>query len=337
MKKKILWAIVLIPIALALIVAFATAPFGRKYVIEHAPEFIGRKIDIEKFRLNILTGNVSLSDLTIYEQNGDSVFATVDDIDIDLSLADLIHGKFRIEDLDIDHPKLNVVQRGSKFNFDDIVAILSEGESSEYTIDDFSLDDGEINYLDLTEPSVPFSCHLHDFDVDIKNFNTADHNHIVVEGSIGKHGDVEAVYDGMISDQNNMSLTLKIEDLDLTQLSPLFVQMFGREVTDGELELQTEITSVNGSINGNNHLVISDPEVEKVKNLSFTPEYKKLPLKTALYVLTDKHGKCEMDIKVSGSMSDPKFTYKRALMRAFGKSLVKIVTSPFNHINADDE
>lgn len=331
MKKKIIWTIVLIPVVLFLVVIFGSAPFGRKYVNEHGPELLGRKINIEHFSLNIFTGNVSLGDVTIYEANGDSVFATVDDIDLNLSVIDFISGKTHIESLDIDHPVVNVIQKDTTFNFDDLVAFLSEGESSQYTIDDFSLDDGEINYRDVSIPSVPFAYRVHDLEVKIENFNTADHNHITLEGELGEDGKLTATYDGMLSDQNNMGFSLQLEDIDLVGLSPLVVQMFGREVTSGTLSLNTEMTTVNGKISGDNKIVIRDAKVEKVKNLPFTPEYKKVKLKTALYLLTDRDGKCELDVKVTGSKDDPKFSYKRAVMKAVGKSLWKIITSPFYH------
>ncbi len=328
--KRIFIGLVLLLVVVAVAVAFGTAPMGKKYVNEHGQELIGRRIQIEDFKLNILTGNVALSNANIYEKNGDSVFASVKKIDLDLSMIDLIQGKIHIEDLDIKKPVVKVVQRGHQFNFDDLVATLSEGESSQYTIDDFTLKGGEIHYLDLTEPSIPFSYTMDKLRVDIDNFNTSAPNHIQLSARLGKHGELEAVYDGMISDQSNMNLSVELEDVDLTGLSPLFVQMFGKSVVSGELDMTSEISCVNGHINGQNHIVIDEPKVEKVKNLSFTPEYKKLPLKTALYLLTDRHGKCELDIPVTGSKDDPRFSYKRSVMKGLGKCLVKIVTSPFH-------
>lgn len=337
--KRIIWTLVLIPVVLAIVVAFATAPIGRKYVNEHGEELIGRKVYIDGFRLNILTGDVSLDDVKIYEKNGKDVFASVDDIDLDISMTDLLTGKLHVEDLDIDHPVVNVVQKDTTFNFDDMLAFMAgdESEASEYTIDDLTLDNGEINYLDKTVPSVPFAYSIKDVEVEVKNFNTADNNHIEVNGELGKDGTFEATYDGKLADQNNMTLTLKLEEVDLKGFSPLFIHMFGREVLSGTLDLQSEITTVNGNINGKNHIVISDPKVEKVKNLSFKPEYRRVPLKNALYVMTDKNGKCEMDLDVKGRKDDPKFSYKRAVMKMFGKFVVKLVTSPFSKHRVEEE
>lgn len=335
--KKILIAIVAIPIVLALIVAFGTAPMGKEYVNTHGEELIGRKINIDDFKFNILTGGIGLDEVTIYEPNGDSVFASVEDIDLDLSMIDLMQGKVHIESLDIKHPAINVVQKDTVFNFDDVLTKLSEGESSEYTIDEFTLKGGEINYIDLSVPAVPFTYRLDKLKVESENFSTADRNHILFSARLGSNGKVDATYDGMLSDQNNMQLALTLEEVDLTEFSALFVQLFGREVISGTLDLTTEMSTINGHINGTNHVVITDPKVEKIKDLPFKPEYRKVPLKTALYVMTDKNGKCEMDLPVKGSKDDPKFSYKRALMKVFSKFIVKLVTSPFSHFKHDDE
>lgn len=338
-KKTIIWVLVLTPIVLALVVAFGTAPIGRNYVNSHGEELIGRRINIDGFSLNILTGNVSLSDVKIYEKKGDDVFASVDGIDLDLSMIDLLSGKVHIEDLDIKRPVINVIQKDTTFNFDDMLEYLGNDttEASEYTIDDFTLKDGEINYLDKTFATVPFAYKMSDVEARSKNFNTADHNHIEISGELGEDGEFEAVYDGMLSDQNNMNMTLSVKEVDLTELSPLFIQIFGREVLSGTLDLETEIAIVNGSINGNNHIVITKPKVEKVKGLAFKPEYRKIPLKNALYVMTDKSGKCEMDLQVTGRKDDPKFSYKRAVMKMFGKFIVKLITSPFSHVSDDED
>lgn len=337
--KKLALAAIGIPTVLAVAVAFGTAPMGRRYVNAHGEELIGRRVNIEDFRLNILTGNISLSDATIYEKNGTDVFASVDDLTLGVSVIDLLRGRLHVEDLTVKHPVVHVVQRGQQFNFDDLVDSLSEGESSEYTIDDLLLKNGTVHYLDLTEPSVPFEYQIDKLKIKSENFKTSDLNHILLSADLGEDGELEAIYDGRIDNRDNMALELHLRDVDLTALSPLFVQMFGRTVESGQLNLDTEITVQNGALRGTNHLVLLDPKVQKQKDLPFKPEYRRLPLKTALYIMTDKDGRCETDLPVSGSLTDPKFSYKRAVMRMFGKCLLKMVSSPFHrhHVDEDDE
>lgn len=335
--KKLLWIIVGLPVVLVVAMIFGGASAGKHYVNTHGEELVGRKLNVEDASFNVFTGELQLGDVTMYEKDGDSIFGSIEDLKVDIDMQELMHGKMHIEELVLNQPMLKVVQKDTVFNFDDVLEKMSEGESSEYVIDKFLLKGGEINYLDLTEPSVPFALRLDRLEINIKDFNTADRNHIELCARIGKDGEVGAVYDGMLSDQNNMTLALQLNEVDMTEFSPLFVHMFGREVLSGSLSLNTEMSIINGNIHGTNHIVISHPKVQKVKDLTFKPEYKKVPLKTALYIMTDKNGKCELDLPVTGRKSDPKFSYKRTLMKVFGRFIVKLAVSPFQRFSNNDD
>lgn len=324
MKKFIITTVIVIAV-IALAVAFLTAPMGKEYVNSHGEELIGRKIYVEDFKFNILNGNVSLDDIVIYEKNGDSVFVKIDDLDLDLSLMGLLHGNISIDKLDIDGAVVNVVQKDSTFNYDDIVAFMSEGESHEYKIGSLRADDVEINYLDRSFPEVPFRYAIHDMEVEADDFTTTGRNHIDIEAELGTGGEAKLTYEGTLADQDNINVSLSMKKVALTDFTPLFTQIFGREVLSGTLDMQTEMTVKNGNVDGKNKIVIKDPKVEKVKDLSFKPEYRHLPLKTILYFMIDRDGKCELDIPVTGNRNNPSFSYKRTVMRMLGKSLGRIV------------
>lgn len=335
--KKFILTFVLIVALLAVAVAFLTAPLGKDYVNSHGEELIGRRMHVEDFKFNILTGNVGLDNITIYEKDGSSVFVSVDDIDLNLSLRRLLMGEYYIEKLSIDGGKVNVVQKDTTYNFDDMLEFMSQGESHDYYIDRLRADDIEINYLDRTIESVPFTYTIKDMEVKADTFSTAGRNHIVVEAKLGTGGKAEVTYDGALADQDNMSANVSLKDVALTDFTPLFTQMFGREVLSGKLDLQSDIKVVNGNVDGKNHIVITDPKVEKVKGLPFKPEYRKLPLKTILYFMIDRDGKCELDVPVSGNRDNPSFSYKRTVMRMLGKSLSRIVLGKNKTTDEADE
>ena len=322
--KKILWFI-LVLVVIAVAVAYLTAPTGKRYVNAHGEELIGRKVHIEDFKFNILTGNASLGNVAIYEKNGTDKFMEVEDLSLNFSLMKLITGKIHIDGIDIDDAKMNIVQRDTTCNYDDLVAYMSEGEPSEYSIGKLRMSGIEINYMDMSVPSVPFSYSIHDMKVKADDFTTSGKNHIFITAELGNGGEAKVEYHGALADQNNIETKVELEDVDLRDFSPMFVQMFGREITAGELQLTSDIKIVDGEMQGTNKIIIKDAEVEKVKGLAFKPEFRSLPLKTCLYFITDRDGKCELDIPVSGNRHNPKFSYKRTLMRAFGRSLGKAI------------
>jgi len=59
------------------------------------------------------------------------------------------------------------------------------------------------------------------------------------------------------------------------------------------------------------------------------PEYK-IPLKAALYILTDRKGKISMELPVKGDISSPTFSYRKIIFKTLANLIVKIVTSPID-------
>jgi len=333
MKKVLFVLILLILVVVGLSVVFFS-PMCKRYVNSHGEELIGRKLNVEGLSLNLFNGNASLDDVTVYEQNGDSVFARIDDIDVDMNLLSLLKGNIVVEALEIDDAVVNVIQKDTTFNYDDMVEFFSGGEKTEYSIGKLRVSDVTVRYLDRSDATYPFAYEIKKIKAKADDFSASGMNHVDATASLGTKGEAELSYDGSLVDHSNMKVDLTLTDVDLKPFTPLFIRTFGREVVDGSLSLTTNLTITDGNIDGKNKLVLQNPKVEKVKNLNFKPEYRKLPLKTCLYMLTDKDGQCEMDLPVTGNMDNPKFSYKRALMKCLGKALTKTFTSPINAITS---
>jgi hypothetical protein len=56
----------------------------------------------------------------------------------------------------------------------------------------------------------------------------------------------------------------------------------------------------------------------------------KIPLRLAIALLKDSNGKIDLNIPVSGSLSDPKFSVTDVILGALKNILLKAVTAPFN-------
>src|SRR4030066_2078400 len=55
----------------------------------------------------------------------------------------------------------------------------------------------------------------------------------------------------------------------------------------------------------------------------------KLPLDLAIALLEDSNGIIDLDLPISGSLDDPKFSYGRIIWKAIVNVLTKLVTAPF--------
>lgn len=124
MKRKGIKMTLIIVSVLAIIVAviaLGISPFVKSYIEKHSKELIGRKVLMKDLRLNVFTGTLRLDSLRMYEANDSTVFASVDTFFVDLQLLPLISSKVEIAQLKVIRPYAAIIQKGEKFNFDDLM------------------------------------------------------------------------------------------------------------------------------------------------------------------------------------------------------------------------
>ncbi|MGR9086186.1 MAG: DUF748 domain-containing protein [Gammaproteobacteria bacterium] len=112
-------------------------------------------------------------------------------------------------------------------------------------------------------------------------------------------------------------------------VSPYMVQFAGYKVEKGKLTLGLKYQVAKGQLTASNNIVIDQFELgEKVEN----PNAVSVPLELAVALLKDSRGKIKLDVPITGSLEDPKFSLGKIITDALLNTLSKIVTSPFNAI-----
>ena len=84
MKKWLkITLIIICSILLLLFIALSlVSPVAKSYVNRHGKELVGRKINVEKLRVNALRGRVRIYDLTLYEEDDATAFFSLDTFDV---------------------------------------------------------------------------------------------------------------------------------------------------------------------------------------------------------------------------------------------------------------
>ena len=149
-------------------------------------------------------------------------------------------------------------------------------------------------------------------------------------------GKLKIKWIGSIDDISNQNITVTVNNLDLQSFSPYSVAMFGNPITHGKVSLQSQNIIINNNLRGTNKLNLFKPEIGD-KDKSVSAEYKTVPLKMGIYVLTDKNGKADLDIPVSGNIDSPNFSYGKLIIKTLGNLLVKVAASPFNVMKSGNE
>lgn len=127
-----------------------------------------------------------------------------------------------------------------------------------------------------------------------------------------------------------LDVTLDIANLDLSTLTPYSGTYAGYTIKGGRLSVQLAYTLKDGRMQGSNHIVVNQLELgEQVSG----PKVMDLPLRFAIYLLTDSNGVMDLGVDVTGSMDDPAFSVASIIWKAFRNVIVKAATSPFRALS----
>ncbi|MGD9163823.1 MAG: DUF748 domain-containing protein, partial [Chromatiales bacterium] len=145
-------------------------------------------------------------------------------------------------------------------------------------------------------------------------------------GSSGRHAEIKA--EGEItlfrSDPDGR-LKAELQGVEMLPLSSYTIPAIGYRLDSGVLDAEVDLALKQGDMEGNNHLVIRRLEVSQAS----AAEAEKLeaqiamPLDTALGMLQDKNQTIDLNLPVSGKLSDPDVGLGDVINTALGNALKK--------------
>ncbi|AOK20754.1 AsmA family protein [Burkholderia cepacia] len=124
-----------------------------------------------------------------------------------------------------------------------------------------------------------------------------------------------------------LDLTATAHDIELTNLTPYSAKYAGYPITKGKLNVDLHYELVNDQLKANNHIFIDQLTFgDHVENDTAT----RLPVKLAISLLKNTRGQIDVNLPVSGSLSNPEFSVGGLIWRAVLNLIAKAVTSPFS-------
>lgn len=124
-----------------------------------------------------------------------------------------------------------------------------------------------------------------------------------------------------------LNITLDVANLDLATLTPYSGTYAGYLINGGRLSVQLAYTLENNRVKGSNHIVVNQLELGAPVS---GPKVMDLPLRLAIYLLTDADGVMDLGVDVTGNVDDPDFSVSSIIWKAFRNVIVKTATSPFS-------
>lgn len=114
--------------------------------------------------------------------------------------------------------------------------------------------------------------------------------------------------------------------VQLPRLTPYSAKYAGYPITKGKLSMDVQYKIEQDKLVAQNSV--------RIEQLTFgdrvdSPTATSLPVRLAVSLLKDRDGNINLDLPISGSLSDPQFSVGGLIVRVFVNLIVKAVTSPF--------
>ncbi len=124
-----------------------------------------------------------------------------------------------------------------------------------------------------------------------------------------------------------LDIKARATDLELAPLSPYAGKYAGYAIERGKLSLDVAYKiDADGKLQATNQLVLNQLTFgERIESPSAT----KLPVLLAVALLKDRHGVIDINLPVSGSVNDPKFSVGGIIFKLILNLLAKALTAPF--------
>ena len=230
-----------------------------------------------------------------------------------------------------DHHTFDNLVKGSSAPADTVqtAADTSSKSSLHLLVDELVVTESSLNYIDHTmhhEVNVPVS----GINIRCMHFDPDAPISLGLKALVGESGELMANCDGSLTDFSNMKLNVFLKNFKLTYASPYAVEYFAYPITDGVLSFASTNTLVNDMISSQNKVDIYNCQVDK-KLKDFKPEYN-IPMRAAVYILTDRKGNIQIDLPVSGNINDPTFSYRKIIFKTLCNLIVKVVTAPVDFL-----
>ena len=287
-----------------------------------------------------IVGDMKLNNLNIKSEDKKPLLA-INQIHIDINTINCHQNKYYLNNLTIDQleSQFKLYPDGNTFSKlfiqDSATADSTKNESQtpqlKLRINHFNLTNSKVLYADYTLPE-KFEYQLSNINIESNSITLHGTNTAHITMELPHKGAADIQWSGTIDDwKSHQNLNLIIEGLRLKDLSPYSIAYLRYPFTNGILSFKSENNIQNSNVNATHHLNISKAEVGK-KHTEVDAPFK-IPLKTVLYVLSDKDEQININLPVTGDLNNPEFKYSKAIWHAIGTLLTKVATEPFRMVN----
>ena len=202
------------------------------------------------------------------------------------------------------------------------------GSPSDIQIEEITLQGGHIQFLDRSlKPN--YSATLTEIGGRVSGLSSAEASRADLElrGKLENAAPLEIV--GQVNPLKRdlfADIRARFTGMDLSPTTPYAAKYAGYTIEKGKLSFDLQYHIDKRALDSQNKVFVDQFTFgEKVES----PTATSLPVKFAVALLKDRNGEIHLDIPVTGSLDDPKFSIWRIVWQVIGNLITKAVTSPF--------
>lgn len=147
-------------IGLLVLVTLLISPIATSYINKNGESLVGRKIAVDKLKVNVWGGHVAIHNLKLYEEDGEKTFVAFDTLDVKAKLLKLLSHEVYLKHITLAGLDVNVWQKGTEFNFTSLIDHFASNDTIEEEKDttasdwkmsfyNIRLSHGKVYYADL--------------------------------------------------------------------------------------------------------------------------------------------------------------------------------------------
>lgn len=315
-----------------------------KYIQEYAEiNYINGQLNAHLLihgNVNEITNSIVAGDLQLYDfemnDKNDKQFLATTKINCVLKEINYANSSYIIDSLSINEPyvffkldslsnNLSTTLKNTDKESTQVVDTTSKASEDTlyYAINHFNIKNGVTDYTDNLTGS-PFDYYLSEITVNSDSIlSNANWVNIYSNMLLNKRGTLKAKIGFNPLDFNNINSDISIEKFRLPDINIYADYYMGHNILEGDMYYYSNSKIVNGQITSENKLLIKNPTLSSTKKGLYS-----LPLKFALFILTDKNGEVNLDIPVRGNLNDPSVDVKKIVWHTFKNLIIKTAASP---------
>jgi Domain of Unknown Function (DUF748) len=190
------------------------------------------------------------------------------------------------------------------------------------------ISNGSANYADQwIQPNFAIGIQELNGTIDGLSSNPSSRAKIELKGSVDRYAPAHIWGEtNLLSETTYTDISMSYHGIDLVGVTPYSGRFAGYKIDKGKLTVDLKYHIEERKLTASNHVVVDQLQLgEKVNS----PDAVSLPLKLAVSLLKDRNGVIDLDLPLTGSLDDPKFSIGPLIWKVFVDLLEKAVTAPF--------